>query len=446
VFVDRVRINVRGGHGGAGVASFRRRKGRPRGKPDGGSGGWGGNVIVRADATVASLLAFRGRPHWSAEDGTHGQGDLRHGRSGDDLVLPVPLGTVVREEDGTILADLVQPGNEVAVASGGRGGRGNAALVDAEHRAPAFAEQGEYAPDRWIALELKLLADAALIGFPNAGKSTLIARVSAAKPKIADYPFTTLHPNLGVVAFDDREFVLADIPGLIEGAADGKGLGHEFLRHTERARALVLLLDPSPLQTDSPQAQYEVLVQELTAHSPDLAARPRIVVVGKSDLGESAVMHDELVDWAAESGFELLFVSAVSGHGLGPLLHTVADAVDAATREAPPREGFLLHRPVHEGFEITRRGGEWVVSGRAATRAVNLNDLTLPEAADLAARRLARLGVDEALEAAGAQPGDDVRIGELVFTFAPEPGDDVAEEAAPADDAELDGNDENAAP
>ena len=437
MFVDRVRINVRGGHGGAGVASYRRRKGKPRGKPDGGSGGWGGDVILRADAAVASLLSFRGRPHWAAGDGTHGEGDLRHGKSGDDLVLPVPLGTVVRDEDGTMLADLVQPGEEVTVAAGGRGGRGNLALVDAEHRAPAFAEQGEYAPDRWITLELKLIADAALIGFPNAGKSTLISRVSAAKPKIADYPFTTLHPNLGVVAFDDREFVLADIPGLIEGAADGKGLGHEFLRHTERARALVLLLDPSPLQTEPPQVQYDVLVQELASHSPDLAARPRIVVVGKSDLGEAAVVRDELVDWAAAAGFPLFFISAVSGDGLRPLLHAIADAVDAATREAPPRQGYLLYRPVQDGFEVTRHGDEWVVSGRAATRAVNLNDLTLAEAADLAAARLARIGVNDALAEAGAEPGDDVRIGDLVFTFSPE-----NDETDETDEADGDGGNE----
>jgi GTP-binding protein len=434
VFVDRVRINVQGGHGGAGVASFRRQKGRPRGKPEGGSGGAGGAIILAANESAASLLFFSGRPHWRGDDGTHGRGDLRHGKDGADLVLRVPLGTVVRDADGVILADLVQPGEAITVARGGRGGRGNASLVSGEHRAPGFAEQGEFAVGQWITLELKLLADAALIGFPNAGKSTLISRVSAARPKIADYPFTTLEPNLGVVAVDDREFVFADIPGLIEGAADGKGLGHEFLRHTERARALILLLDPSPLQETDPEEQYRVLVTELAAHSPELASRPRVVAVNKADLAEARDARARLQSWALAEGVSLEFISAVTGDGIPGLLHAVADAVDASRREAPEREGFMLFRPLAEGYEVTRSGPEWVVTGRAAERAVNLNDLTIPEAADVAAARLARIGVDEALRAAGAQPGDDVRIGDLVFTFSPEPNDEAAADPEPSEE------------
>jgi GTPase len=425
VFVDRVRLNVRAGDGGAGVASFERRKGKIGGRPDGGTGGTGGDVIVRADADVATLAAYYRRPHWKAGSGTHGAGRLQHGRDGEDLVVPVPLGTLVYDEDDVLLADLVEDGTQIVVARGGRGGRGNAEFVARDRRAPSFAEQGEYGQERWITLELKLLADAALIGYPNAGKSTLISRVSAAKPKVADYPFTTLEPHLGVVVVDDRDFVLADIPGLIEGAAEGKGLGHEFLRHTERARALVILLDPSPLQVESPEHQHRVLVDELGRHEPALLERPRVVALNKIDaLDENGRAGIEA--WAATEGVALLPVSAITGEGIDRLLHVVADAVDRAVREAPEREGFVLHRPVPAGFSVHREEDGWVVEGLGAERAVNLDDLTNPQAAALAARRLRRLGVDDVLRAAGAEAGDDVRIGAVTFTF--HPGDHPEEE------------------
>ncbi len=419
MFVDRLTLHARGGDGGAGVASFRRVKGRPRGKPDGGSGGPGGDVYLVADPHMASLLEYRRRPHRRAGSGAHGRGDLQHGRRGEDLHLSVPLGTVVHDEDGAVLADLVEPGQQIRVARGGRGGRGNAAFAGPEHKAPTFAEQGEYGEERAVELEIKLLADAALVGFPNAGKSTLISRVSAAHPKVADYPFTTLEPHLGVVTVADREFVLADIPGLIEGAAEGRGLGHDFLRHTERARVLVILLDPSPLQETGIADQHAVLIAELERHAEELAARPRIVAVNKADLGP--------VDAAAleqQTGAPVHVVSAVAGDGLERLMHAVADLVDRAERAAPEREGFVLHRPVAPGFEIDHDGEEWVVRGRAAERAVGLADLTVPEAADFAARRLARLGVEDALRAAGAEPGDDVRIGDLVFEFRGDAGEE----------------------
>ncbi len=419
MFVDRLTLYARGGDGGAGVASFRRAKGRPRGKPDGGSGGQGGDVYLVADPHMASLLEYRRRPHRRAGSGAHGRGDLQHGRGGEDLYLPVPLGTVVHDEDGAVLADLVEAGQQLRVARGGRGGRGNAAFTGPAHKAPAFAEQGEYGEQRAVELEIKLLADAALVGFPNAGKSTLISRVSAAHPKIADYPFTTLEPHLGVVTVDDREFVLADIPGLVEGAADGRGLGHDFLRHTERARVLVILLDPSPLQETGIADQHSVLIGELESHAAELAMRPRIVAVNKADLGPvGAGAIENQVDGPVH------VVSAVTGEGLDGLMHAVADLVGEAERAAPEREGFVLHRPVAPGFEIDRDGDEWVVRGRAAERAVGLADLTVPEAADFAARRLARLGVDDALRAAGATPGDDVRIGDLVFEFHGDAGEE----------------------
>jgi GTPase len=411
VFVDRVRVNLRGGNGGAGVAAFERVKGRPKGRPTGGNGGQGGSVMLRADPSVATLLRYQRNPHHAAGDGTHGEGDTRHGKSGENLVLAVPLGTVVRDEAGVLIADLVNEGQEVVAVRGGRGGLGNAAFVGPAHRAPALAEQGEYGEQAWFTLEMKLLADAALIGFPNAGKSTFISKVSAAKPRIADYPFTTLEPNLGVVSFDGREFVLADIPGLIEGAAEGKGLGHEFLRHTERARVLVMLLDPATSQTSPPKEQLEVLRREIADYSPELAARPALVVMNKSDL-ESA--NDEA------AALDAISVSALTGDGLRPALHAIADLVDQAEREAPERRGFILHRPVGPRFTIKRENDAWRVEGRFAERAVAFADLTLPEAADMAARRLARLGVDEALFEAGAIAGDEVRIGELAFEFTPD--------------------------
>lgn len=414
MFVDEVRVHLRAGDGGAGVAAFKRQKGKPRGKPEGGSGGKGGDIVVEASDRVSSLLDYQRRPHRRAGNGTHGSGDLQNGRNGDDLILEVPLGTVVREPEGTIIADLAQPGQRVTVLSGGRGGKGNAALVSRSHVAPSFSEQGEYGESKDVVFELKLIADAALIGYPNAGKSTLISRVSAAKPKVADYPFTTLEPNLGVVEVDERRFVLADIPGLIEGAADGKGLGHEFLRHAERARALVVLLDPSPLQEADCLEQLGVLRHELAAHDPALAAREEVVVVSKADLGD----EDEVVERLRAVGVEPYVISAVTGQGLEPMLHAIADAVERAERAAPEGEGYVLHRPLPVGFDIHREGDRWVVTGRMAERAVALDDLTRPEAADFAARRLAAAGVDDALRRLGAEPGDEVQIGEIVFEFS----------------------------
>ena len=416
MFVDTVKIRARGGNGGAGVSSFLRRKGLPKGKPNGGSGGRGGNVVLLADPTVPTLLRFERHPVWKAPAGTHGEGDLRHGRHGDDLILRVPLGTVVRDNQGVLVADLVEPGQTLVVARGGKGGKGNAAFVTPDRKAPTFAEQGEYGEEVEVSLELRLIADAALIGYPNAGKSTLISRVSAAKPKIADYPFTTLTPNLGVVSVGDRELVIADIPGLIEGAASGKGLGHEFLRHTQRARALVVLIDPSSLQTDPPQRQLEVLLNELEAHDRALAARPRVVVVSKAEL----LSDDERTEFADS---EVMLVSAMTGEGLDALMYRVSEVVGDAEREAPEREGYVLHRPLRDEFTIRRDGSEWVVEGIAATRAVNLSDLTDPDAAEFVSKRLVRSGIVSGLREAGAEPGDDVRIGSIVFTFEPDQDD-----------------------
>ncbi len=411
MFVDRVRVNLKAGNGGAGVVSFVRARGKPKGKPKGGNGGPGGSVYLEADPSVATLLRYQRNPHHSAGHGTHGQGDLRHGKAGDSLTLSVPLGTAIYDDEGTLVADLVSAGQRYEAVKGGRGGRGNAAFVSPSNRAPAVAEQGEYGRDQWFTLELKLMADAALIGFPNAGKSTFISTVSAAKPKIADYPFTTLEPNLGVVSFDGREIVLADIPGLIEGAASGRGLGHEFLRHVERARVLVMLLDPSGMQEHDPVRQLEILSSEISGYSKDLATRPRLVLIGKADLGDVGEIADRL---------GAMPVSSFSGEGMKEVLHAIADLVDEAQRAAPERRGFVLHRPLGPTYTIRREGEAWRVEGIAAERAVAFADLTMPEAADMAAWRLARLGVDQSLREAGAVEGDEVRIGDLAFEFIPD--------------------------
>src|SRR6184192_2934732 len=268
-FVDEAGLHVRGGDGGAGSVSFRREAHVPRGGPDGGDGGKGGDVWLIADRNVASLLGFRDHPHRRAANGTHGQGGGRHGANGADTRVAVPEGTTVKDKDGTLIADLVREGDTWLAAHGGRGGRGNARFLSNRRRAPSFAEQGEAGEERWLDLELKLMADVALVGFPNAGKSTLISRISAAKPKIADYPFTTLQPHLGVVRYDDAEFVVADIPGLIEGASEGRGLGHQFLRHIERARVLLVLLDLVAADGRPPEEQERVLVEELGRYRPE---------------------------------------------------------------------------------------------------------------------------------------------------------------------------------
>ncbi|HET6949998.1 MAG TPA: GTPase ObgE [Acidimicrobiales bacterium] len=412
-FVDECNLHAKAGDGGAGSVSFRREAHVAKGGPDGGDGGSGGDVWLEADHNVASLLAFKDQPFRRATNGTHGSGKRRHGASGDDVVVPVPEGTVVKDHaDGSVLADLVHAGDRYLAAEGGRGGRGNARFLSNRRRAPAFAEQGELGEDRWLRLELKLLADVALVGFPNVGKSTLISRISAAKPKVADYPFTTLEPHLGVVRMDDGfEYVVADVPGLIEGASSGRGLGHQFLRHIERARVLCVLLDAAPVAERSRADQLAVLLDELGAYQPDLLARDRVVVASRWDLAEGGVGDgaDLPVD---------LRISAVTGEGVAALRGRLAAAVRVARAALPEPTQFVVHRPVREGYRVVREGGGWVVEGRQALRAVNLSDLTRRDALDEAHRRLSRLGIDKALARAGAQPGDQVRIGGMVFDFA----------------------------
>ncbi len=397
-FVDQAQLHARAGDGGAGAVSWRREAHVARGGPDGGDGGHGGDVWVLATVNESSLLAFKDHPFRRATDGEHGSGQRRHGARGRDVEVRVPVGTVVRDRDGVVVCDLQADGVKALVAEGGQGGRGNARFLSNKRRAPAFAEQGERGQERWLDMELKLMADVALVGFPNAGKSTLISTVSAAKPKVADYPFTTLEPHLGVVRVggvrDATEFVLADVPGLVEGAAKGKGLGHRFLRHIERARVLVLLLDLGAplLEGETPAAQLRVLLAELGSYRPDLLDRPRLVVGNKEDVGTD---DDGVCD---------MVVSAATGEGLRAMTDRLAACVrEARAPAAAPAAGaVLVHRPVPDGVDVQRAGpGAWVVVGRAADRAVALSDLTDSGAQAEAVRRLRRLGVDRALARAG---------------------------------------------
>ena len=412
-FVDECGLNVRAGDGGAGCVSFRREAHVAKGGPDGGDGGDGGSVWLVADHNVASLIAFKDHPHRRAGNGRHGQGKRRHGASGDDAIVRVPVGTSVKDQSGEPLADLAADGVRWQAASGGQGGQGNARFSTHQNRAPAFAEQGEAGEQHWLRLELKLLADVALIGFPNAGKSTLISRISAARPKIADYPFTTLEPNLGVVRTgDDFEMVVADIPGLIAGASDGRGLGHRFLRHTERARVLVVLADLASVEEVSPAEQERVLLEELGAYRPELLERPRIVVGSRADVG-----HLDPPPGA-------LCISAVTGTGLPELIRLMADAVGEARAQGSLAQGagrsqeVVVHRPVPEGIRVERADdGAFVVVGRSAERTVALSDLNAPGAWEFARQRLERLGVNRALARAGIKSGDTARIGEFEFEY-----------------------------
>ncbi len=407
-FVDEAQLHVKAGDGGAGSVSFRREAHVAKGGPDGGDGGGGGDVWLVADRNTASLYGFRDHPHRRGGNGTHGAGKGRHGKGGADLDVPVPEGTVVKDLEGHVLADLTTEGDRWLAGKGGQGGKGNARFLSNRRRAPAFAEQAEVGEEHWYNLELRLMADVALVGFPNAGKSTLISRISAAKPKIADYPFTTLEPHLGVVRFDEHEFVVADIPGLIEGASEGKGLGHRFLRHIERARALVVLVDLTAADGRGPDEQERILLDELRRYRPELAERPRIVIGSKLDAAGADVRGPAMR------------ISALTGEGVRPLLGALAQLVSGARAgESRPRQ-FVVHRPAPVGVAVERGfDGGWEVIGRPALRAVALSDLTNVEALAYAQGRLKSLGVDKALAKAGARSGDRVRIGGFEFDYEP---------------------------
>jgi GTP-binding protein len=426
MFVDESKIHVKAGDGGAGCKSFRREKHVPKGGPDGGDGGSGGDVVLTADASVATLIDYHYKRHYQADRGHHGKGALRHGQSGEDLVLNVPLGTVVRDEEtGEMLADLVHEGDSVVVAQGGRGGKGNIHFVTSTRRAPAFAELGEPAEDRWITLEMKLLADAALVGFPNAGKSSLISHISAARPKIADYPFTTLSPNLGVVKAGENSFVVADVPGLIEGASEGVGLGHTFLRHIERSAVIVHVVDlAGGYEERDPVRDVEIIEGELAAHAQELAERPRVLVGNKADMPETTEASQRLAEMARERDVPYYEVSAVTGAGIDEFVLALGDLVARvraeAPREEPEHEATYVLRPGRSDreFTVSKLGAhEYEVHGRAVERMVIMTELDNEEALAYLQRRLVKLGVEDALMEAGAHDGDEVTIAGATFEF-----------------------------
>ncbi|MFP5253609.1 MAG: GTPase ObgE [Actinomycetes bacterium] len=427
-FVDRVVLHVAAGRGGNGVASVHREKFKPLGGPDGGNGGPGGSVILRVDPDVTTLIDYHHSPHRRATNGGQGAGAHRNGAHGEDLVLPVPDGTVVRDERGEVLADLVGAGTEMVVAQGGRGGLGNAALASSKRKAPGFALLGEPGDERTVVLELKVVADIGLVGFPSAGKSSLIAALSRARPKIADYPFTTLVPNLGVVTAGDVTFTVADVPGLIEGASEGRGLGHDFLRHVERCAALVHVIDTATMEPDrDPVSDLDVIENELRRYG-GIEDRPRLVVLNKVDVPDGRDLAEMVLPDLRARGLDVHLVSAATHEGLRDLSFAMAQIVSAARAARPAAEPTrIVIRPADtasgEEFTIRRTGEGWRVRGEKPERWVRQTDFSNDEAVGFLADRLNRLGVEDRLLELGAEEGDAVLIGEadnaVVFDFKP---------------------------
>ena len=438
-FADHAVLKVQAGHGGHGCASVHREKFKPLVGPDGGNGGRGGSVILEVDLSTSTLLDFHRRPVRKAGNGVQGEGSNRSGAAGEDTVIKIPNGTVVLDADGQVLADLVGAGTRFVAAEGGRGGLGNAALASRSRKAPGFALKGEPGEERELTLELKAIADIGLIGFPSAGKSSLIAAMSAARPKIAEYPFTTLIPNLGVAEAGDVQFVVADVPGLIPGASEGKGLGHDFLRHVERCSALVHVLDCATHEPGrDPISDLDTIEAELAAYEdmtgPTLAGTrltelPRLVALNKIDVPEARDLAELVKPELEARGLAVYEISAATHEGLRELGFAMAGLVASARENAPEPENVrvvIRPAPVREsGFEIVRTAdGAYLISGEKPLRWVAQTDFTNDEAVGYLADRLARLGVEEALAKAGAEPGDTVLIGDLndavVFDWAPE--------------------------
>jgi GTP-binding protein len=426
MLADRARIEVEAGRGGDGSMSFRRESRVPKGGPDGGDGGRGGDVLLRCDDSLRDLQSFRRRGRYKAERGGHGMGKLMHGPDGDRLVIPVPPGTTVERWDGRTF-DLVRPGQEVTLAKGGPGGRGNKTFATATRQAPRLAERGLPGEEGVVELQLKLLADVGLVGLPNAGKSSLLATMTRAQPKVAAYPFTTLVPVLGTIEADDRQLILADIPGLIEGASEGAGLGHDFLAHVERTRLLVHVLDLAPLDGSDPETNFEVIERELAEHDPRLASLPRLLALSKADLVTPEVAAEAAAQWRERVAFPVIVTSSATAIGLNELRGELLERVPVAPPESEVAgedevAEFAVFRPVkgRPAFDITRGpAGEWIVTGEAVERLFMRWDMENEEAAALVEQRLRRMGVISALERAGFEPGDDVEIGGTLFELDP---------------------------
>ncbi|WP_366924100.1 GTPase ObgE [Metallumcola ferriviriculae] len=422
MFYDRAKIYVKGGDGGNGVVSFRREKYVPEGGPNGGDGGHGGNVIFQVDSGLRTLVDFRYSKHYKADRGQHGQGKNMHGRGAKDMVVNVPPGTVIKDEEtGQVMGDLVESGQSMVVAQGGRGGRGNARFVSSKNRVPTFAEKGEPGEERQLILELKLLADVGLIGFPNVGKSTMISRISAAKPKIADYPFTTLVPNLGVVRLDEgRSFVVADIPGLVEGAHEGTGLGHRFLRHVERTRLLLHVLDGAQTEGRDIIEDYQIINRELAHYNEALSRRHQIVVVNKMDIPGSEENIHRLKD-CLEPDIPIVAVSAVTGDGIDKLLLLTAELLEKI--EAEPMETLeteevrIVEGPTGQRFTIDFIDGVWVVGGNEIEKHLAMTDFNNEDSVKRLQHIMRVMGVEGALRKKGAASGEEVRIKDIEFEF-----------------------------
>lgn len=414
MFVDRARVRVSGGAGGNGCRSFRREKYVPRGGPNGGDGGNGGSVYFVANSRYTSLLDLKYHAHWKGLPGVHGAGSDCHGKNGEDLVIPVPLGTVVKSVDADVtLADLTEDGDRFLAASGGRGGRGNARFATSTERAPQFAELGEPGLDVEYLLELKVIAEVGLVGLPNAGKSTFLAAVTAARPKIAAYPFTTLSPNLGVVSLSDfRTLTIADIPGIIEGAAEGKGLGHDFLRHIERTKVLLFLID---LGDEDPGSTRDVLESELAQHSDVFAARPRVFALNKADIPENRARFDKL-----QSKFDSSWlISGATGEGVEPLLEHLWHVVDTLRRDeaAAPHDPELAEYAYEAPFTVERVEGGYRVDGKVAVRAVRMTNFDNEDAVRHLQKRFKKMGILKALKRLGAEEGATVFVGDAELEY-----------------------------
>jgi GTPase len=424
MFHDRAKIHVRGGGGGNGVVSFRREAHVPKGGPDGGDGGRGGDVVVVCDPSLRDLSSFRRGSHFAAARGSHGQGANKHGATAEALEVRVAPGTVVTDPERGDRWDLTDGGQRAVVARGGSGGRGNKHFAGATRQTPRFAEKGLPGEERWLELRLRLLADAGLVGLPNAGKSSLLARLTRAQPKVADYPFTTLEPVLGTLEGDERQLVLADIPGLIEGASAGAGLGHEFLAHVERCRLLVHVLDLAPLDGSDPAANHATVEAELREHSSDLAQLPRILCLSKADLVPDEVARREASAWRERLGVPVFATSAATGEGLEALRDAIFEAVPPEEVEPPKGDQPATHRVYRPGegdaYRVERiAAGAFRVEGGRIDRLIARHDVDNDEALRYVEERLRVLGVIKALEAAGFEPGDDVEIAGIVFELDP---------------------------
>ncbi|MBA7499538.1 GTPase Obg [subsurface metagenome] len=425
MFVDRVKIEVRAGRGGNGAVSFRREKFIPKGGPNGGDGGKGGDVIIEADDKVRTLIDLYNHPHQRAKNGESGQGSNKTGKNGEDLIIRVPLGTVVEDMDSsTILGDLIESGQRIIVTQGGQGGQGNFRFKSSVRRSPRFAQKGEPGEEKKLYLSLKIIADVGLVGYPNAGKSTLLSRISAAKPKIADYPFTTLSPNLGVVSVDEtKSFMVADIPGLIEGAHQGTGLGDKFLKHIERTKIILHVIDGSIIKKEDPLYSFRAINKELNNFSEKLTKKPQIIAINKYDLASVKENTIYLKDAFHKEGYQIFPISALTGEGLNKIIYSLSSLLDelklkekeTITEVLPKKEAVYKFTP---RFVINKKGDLYEVTGAEIERIVAMTNFGNEEAIDYFQKIIKKMGLEKALIKKGIKEGDQVKIKEIVFTFS----------------------------